>query len=285
MGTIVAAAVLSHQPSIMAPEPLRTAIGAGRDTSLVPGFALVRKALDDVGADTFVIFDTHWFTTVEHVVAGAAHFSGLYTSEELPTLITDHRFDYAGAPDLAEATAKAGAARGVRILNATTPSLPQHYPSLNMIHFLRRDERVLVTGTCQTAERHNFLEFGACLADAVAAVPGRVALLAAGGMSHTFWPMDTILQHGDYDPSHVVTPEARAADEAVLERWAQGDHASVIDGYAEYRRFRPEGFFGHYLMMVGAIGARECRARGRRMSEYENAVGTGQVHVWFDLAA
>ena len=150
---------------------------------------------------------------------------------------------------------------------------------------VRRDERVLVTGTCQTAQPHNFLDFGACLADAVASVPGRVALLAAGGMSHTFWPMDTILEHGDYDPSHVVTPEARAADEAILERWAKGDHASVIDGYAEYRRFRPEGYFGHYLMMVGALGARDCRARGRRMSEYENAVGTGQVHVWFDLAA
>jgi hypothetical protein len=59
----------------------------------------------------------------------------------------------------------------------------------------------------------------------------------------------------------------------------------VIDGYADYRRFRPEGRFGHYLMMVGALGARACRARGTRMSDYENAVGTGQVHVWFDLAA
>jgi hypothetical protein len=40
--------------------------------------------------------------------------------------------------------------------------------------------------------------------------------------------------------------------------------------------------FGHYLMMVGAIGGRACTAPGRAYSEYENAIGTGQVHVWFD---
>ena len=285
MGEIVAATVLSHQPSIMAPEPLRKAIGAGHDTTLVPGFARIREALDRVRADTFVIFDTHWFTTVEHVLAGGEHFKGIYTSEELPTLIADYAYDYAGAPELAAAVATVGSEKGVRVLNAINPHLPQHYPSLNMIHFLRRDENVLTTGICQTAEAHNFLDFGACLAEAVRRVPGRVALLAAGGMSHSFWPMDTILQHGSYDPAHVVSPQARAADEAVLENWAAGNHASVIDGYADYRRFRPEGYFGHYLMMVGALGGRSCEARGTKLSEYENAVGTGQVHVWFDLGA
>ncbi len=54
MGEIVAAAVLSHQPTIMAPDPLRVAIGGGRDTTLVPGFARVREALDRARPDTFV---------------------------------------------------------------------------------------------------------------------------------------------------------------------------------------------------------------------------------------
>jgi aromatic ring-opening dioxygenase catalytic subunit (LigB family) len=122
MGEIVAATFLSHQPSIMAPEPLRKAIGAGHDTTLVPGFARIREALDRVRPDTFVIFDTHWFTTVEHVVAGADHFKGVYTSEELPTLIANYEFDYAGAPELATAIAQVGAGKGVRVLNATTPT-------------------------------------------------------------------------------------------------------------------------------------------------------------------
>ena len=35
--------------------------------------------------------------------------------------------------------------------------------------------------------------------------------------------------------------------------------------------------FGHYLMMVGAIGGRDCTAPGIPYSEYENAIGTGRI--------
>jgi hypothetical protein len=44
----------------------------------------------------------------------------------------------------------------------------------------------------------------------------------------------------------------------------------------------PEGSFGHYLMMLGSIGGRDCIASGELFSDYENATGTGQVHVWFE---
>ena len=38
--------------------------------------------------------------------------------------------------------------------------------------------------------------------------------------------------------------------------------------------------------MLGALGGPEqCTAPGVQLSEYENALGTGQVHVWFDLGA
>ena len=50
----------------------------------------------------------------------------------------------------------------------------------------------------------------------------------------------------------------------------------------EFYTFRPEARFGHYLMMIGALGEGGCTAPGRRYSEYENSVGTGQVHLWFD---
>lgn len=57
----------------------------------------------------------------------------------------------------------------------------------------------------------------------------------------------------------------------------------MIDAYPDYRRFSPEGFFAHYLMLAGALDGRACTAPGAALSEYENAVGTGQVHVWFEL--
>ena len=46
--------------------------------------------------------------------------------------------------------------------------------------------------------------------------------------------------------------------------------------------FKPEGRFGHYQIMAAALGGVDCVAPGTLFSEYENAIGTGQVHVWFE---
>ncbi len=283
MGEVVAAALVSHQPLVMAPEEIRRLVGQGEDTTLVEGFSRIRSAMDAVGADTWVLFDTHWFTTIEHVVAGADHFGGVYTSDELPTLVADLEYDYAGAPELAKTIADAASARGLRVVNATSRHIAQHYPTLNLIHHMHRGEHVLTVGVCQTAQAHNFLEMGAVIGEAVGSSRGRVVLLASGGMSHRFWPMDVILDHSGFGTEDIASPEAVAMDRWILDRWSEGDHAAVIDRLPEIRAFHPEGYFGHYLMLAGALGGRDCRAPGRMLSAYENAVGTGQVHVWFDV--
>jgi hypothetical protein len=91
-----------------------------------------------------------------------------------------------------------------------------------------------------------------------------------------------IRSHFPYDASHVISDEARAIDARILELWKAGDHASVVELYPEYlKRFHPEGRFAHYLIGLGAAGGVRCRARGEQLSAYENAVGTGQVHVLF----
>ena len=48
---------------------------------------------------------------------------------------------------------------------------------------------------------------------------------------------------------------------------------------------RPEGKFAHYLMMAAALGERDFAAPGVQISDYENSIGTSQVHVWFDRPA
>jgi len=40
--------------------------------------------------------------------------------------------------------------------------------------------------------------------------------------------------------------------------------------------------FAHYLMMAAALGEQELSAPGVQYGDYENAIGTSQVHVWFD---
>ena len=284
MGEIITAAVVGHVPTVMLDEGVRRRIGGdGRDTTLVAGFARLREHFDDVGVDTFVIIDTHWFTTTEHVVAGAAHHKGLYTSEELPRVIFEHPFDYAGAPALAGLVKSVAKERGIRLTNATTSTLPYHYPTINLVHHLHRDEQVLSVGLCQTAQCDDYLAFGGVLGEAIRLSDRRVAILGSGGMSHRFWSLQTLFEHQSYDPAHVITREARAADERILAHWAGGDHRAVVDFYPQYRSHAPEGRFGHYLILLGAIGGPGCNARGVRFSEYENSIGTGQVHVVFEL--
>ena len=81
---------------------------------------------------------------------------------------------------------------------------------------------------------------------------------------------------------HIFTPDAVAADFERLGWFAEGDHAKVLETMPEFYRFKPEARFGHYLMMIGALGEGDCRATSRQYSEYENSVGTAQVHLWFD---
>jgi 3,4-dihydroxyphenylacetate 2,3-dioxygenase len=285
MGEIVAAAVVAHQPMVMVPEKVRVELGGtGLDTTLVePGYRRLREAFAELEVDTFVIVDTHWYTTTEHVIAGASHFSGLYTSDEMPRNICDHPYDYPGAPELAAAWHRVGKQRGLHTVNVTTASLPVHYATINLVHHLRRGQKVLSCGVVQTASIDYYLAVGEALAEAAAAVDGaRVAILGSGGMSHEFWPLDAIRSHFAYDASHVISAAAREMDARILDLWERGEHGAVLDLCPDYQRdYHPEGRFAHYLTALGALGGGACRARGVRLSEYENAVGTGQVHVLF----
>ena len=287
MGEIVGAGVLSHVPTIMLPREARLRLNGGRESSLVTGLErLRREVLDVIRPDTFIVFDTHWFTTVEFAVSAHERRCGYYTSEELPRGIRSLPYDLAGSPALAkDVAATVRDLAGLPCVAIEDEHLPIHYPTINLAHYLDRGERWVSVSTCQTARDEDFLAVGAAIARAVEASGERVALLASGGLSHRFWPLTEIGRRHDPNPSHVRTPEARAADLDRIARWEAGDHAAVIDSMDEYRRHRPEGMFGHYLMMVSALGGRGCAAVGRRFSEYENASGTGQAHVWFERPA
>ena len=71
------------------------------------------------------------------------------------------------------------------------------------------------------------------------------------------------------------------ADLERLDWMKKGDHARVLSTMPDFLKFKPEANFGHYVMMAAALGEGKFSARGRLYSDYENSVGTGQVHVWF----
>ena len=284
MGEIVGAAVVSHVPPIVMPEALRRELNDGSDFSLVEGLHRLRaECLDRVKPDTVVVFDTHWFTTVEHVLASHERRTGKFTSDELPRGMSQVPYEMPGDPELAHLVGSLASVRDdTRVLASDDPYLPVHYPTINLLGFLQGDERWMSVGVCQTAKPQDFLLFGNLLAQAIDLSDRRVVLLASGGLSHRFWPLMEFADHESASLDNIRTPEAREADEKVIRWWEQGDHRRVIDYQPEYRRHAPEGFFGLYLMMVGAIGGSACSATGLRYSEYESAGGTGQVHMWFE---
>jgi 3,4-dihydroxyphenylacetate 2,3-dioxygenase len=284
MGEIVGAAIVSHVPPIVMNDADLADLYGPDGTTLVAGLHRIRsERLDVLDVDTIVVFDTHWFTTVEHIISSHARRSGKYTSEELPRGMRQVPYDLEGDPELATAFEQLASGRDdTRVLACDDPYLPIHYPTTNLLRFLQRDERWVSMGICQTGTPQDWLLAGALLGQAVASLDRRVALLASGGLSHRFWPLREFAQHETAHLDNIRTPEARAADERVLELLQQGDHATVIDEWPQYRTHSPEGFFAHYLLMAGAIGGRACTAPGTMFSAYESAAGTGQAHIWFD---
>jgi aromatic ring-opening dioxygenase catalytic subunit (LigB family) len=286
MGSIVGAAIVSHVPPLVLPESVRRELNDGEDTTLFSGLHQLRAdRLDQLAFDTIVVIDTHWFSTIEFLVAAHEHRAGLYTSEELPRGMASMPYDLPGDPELATAwAARADGRDDTWITAVDDPYLPIHYPTVNLLPFLQGDERWLSASVCQTAETDDFLLYGRLLGEAVAALDRDVVILASGGLSHRFWPLREFRDHEAADPdAHIRTPEALAADREVIARFRVGDHAAVMGGMNEYRQHAPEGRFGHYLTMIGALGGEACTAKGVQFGEYESVSGTGQAHVWFDL--
>ncbi len=216
--------------------------------------------------DTFVLFDTHWLTTSLHLVAGAAHYKGTYTSDELPFAMTRFPTTMPARRRWPPRSRRWRRRRRSRRATSSTETLPLHYPTLNVIHYLGRGEKVLSVGTCQTAKLKHFLQMGEVVGEAIRRSDARVVLLASGAMSRKFYDLDHVPPNPRvWHPDNVSEPKNRALDMEVLELWKQGRHDTVIDRFPELEAAKYEGHGAHYAQMMGALGGRNCRARGTQL--------------------
>ncbi|MGA2294971.1 MAG: catechol 1,2-dioxygenase [Acidimicrobiales bacterium] len=287
MGEIVGAAVLAHVPTIVLPDDERLALNNGQESTLHSGLHdLRREVFDALRPDLVIVFDSHWFTTVEFVITAHERRKGLFTSEELPRGMSSVPFDIPGNPEFAKLVGRIADERpDCWITPIDNEHLPNTYATNNLLPFLQGDEPWISVSVCQTAENVDFKTVGEVIAEAVAQSDLRVVVLASGALSHTFHTLRTLRQHEAAGEEHIISERARSADHEVIEAWQRGDHAAVVDNFDTFMAVRPEGHFGHYQMMVATIGGRDCVAPGRLFSKYENAIGTGQIHVWFDQPA
>lgn len=285
MGEVVGAGLLAHVPTIMLPEDTRRSLNGGDDFSLGGALTQLRhEVFETLDYDTVVVLDSHWFTTVEFVVTAHDLRAGLFTAEELPRGMQRLPYEWRGDPELAFAMERLQGAHSTWMTAIDDPYLPMYYPSVNMWKFLGEglDKRWISVSIAQTGDGEDFLRAGRVLGDAIAATDRKVLLVASGALSHTFWKLRELRDHEAADPGHIRTPQARAADIERIDWLTAGDHARVLDTMPDFLRFRPEAMFAHYLMMAGALGEGDLTAAGRQYGEYENSIGTGQVHLWFD---
>jgi aromatic ring-opening dioxygenase catalytic subunit (LigB family) len=285
MGKVVGAALLAHVPTIMLPEVVRKDLNEGKEISLVPGLKKLRSdVFETLDYDTVVVLDSHWATTVEFVITSAAERSGLFTSEELPRGMTQIPYAIKGDPELAKSLSKYDEKNGTWITPIADPHLPIFYATLNLWHYLGRgldEKRWISMSVCQTGTPEDFIRAGRALGEAIRDSDRKVVLIASGALSHTFHKLRDLRKHEASDPIHIYSPEAYQYDLKVINWMQEGNHAAILADFDTFRKYKPEAGFYHYLAMAGALGEERNEAKGLLYSQYENSVGTGQVHLYF----
>ncbi|RSM86522.1 catechol 1,2-dioxygenase [Kibdelosporangium aridum] len=286
MGEIVGAGLLAHVPTIVLPEQDRLDLNQGKEITLVTGLRQLREdVFETLDYDTVIVLDSHWATTVEFVVTAQNRRAGLFTSEELPRGMCRMPYDFPGDPELAHAIAGFADKHGTWITPIDDDYLPIYYATINLWKYLGEglpDKRWISIGVCQTGDMEDHLRLGRALADGIAATDRKVIVIASGAMSHTFWPLRELRDHEASDPVHIRTPEAREADYERIAWFKEGRHDQVLQTMPDFWTYKPEAKFFHYIMLAGALGEERWTAPARQYGEYENSIGTGQVHLWFD---
>ena len=287
MGEVVGCGLIAHVPTVMLPKEIRYELNKGREFSVVTGLNRLREeVLAKLDYDLVIVFDSHWFTTVEFVITAHARRQGKYTSDELPRGMSQVPYDAPGDPDFARAVSALAGKHGTWITPIDDPYLPIQYATVNLIKYLQKGNEAWLSVSCaQTAETDDFLRVGRAIGEAIAGIDRKVLLLASGAMSHKFWPLSKLRAHEAADVEHIFSPDHAKADLERLEWMKAGDHARVLSTMPDFLKFKPEANFGHYVMMAAALGEGKLCAPGRLYSDYENSIGTGQVHMWFDRPA
>ncbi|MDP3520092.1 MAG: extradiol ring-cleavage dioxygenase [Hydrogenophaga sp.] len=287
MGQITGAAIVSHHPGLMQCEDFRKLMGAGQDSDLIAGYARLREKITAARPDVVLVFDSHWFTTGYHLIDGGARYQGSYISDEMPWYLHGVPYDYRGHPEFALAVEAVAKEQGVPSRAICHPDLGRQYATINLVKQLRlelTDVPVVSASCCQNCDWTHFLQAGEVIGEAIRRSYLRVVMLASGALSHRFNRIDWTPKHPRiFHETNVSSPENVASDKAAIELFKQGRHDTILANWdSEYRRRTWEAFGGHYLQMLGALGGADCRARGEVLSDYENARGTGNIHIWFD---
>jgi 3,4-dihydroxyphenylacetate 2,3-dioxygenase len=281
MGEIVLAAKIAHVPSILIserPGPLH-----GKRDDAIAALREVGARAKKRGADTFLVFDTHWISNFGgHMNANARHH-GVYTSHEAPHMIQNMAYDYPGDPELADAIAEHAKQRRLDVLAHKVETLGLEYGSVVPMHYMNEGgwARVLSVAAPIFASVEENRRFGEACAEAIAASHRKVAVLASGSLSHKLVANDQV---GDNQWGQVGSEFNRQMDLRVLDLWREKRYAEFVRMLPEYStKCNGEALMVDTHMIFGLLGWEKYAGETEILCPYFPSSGSGQVVCEYHL--
>jgi len=282
MGKLAFAAKITHVPSMYLSE--MDGEHKGCREAAINGHKEISRRCRELGVDTIVVFDTHWLVNSGYHINNAAHFEGVYTSNELPHFIKNMPFNYEGNVELGDLIAKAATDAGVPTRAHSETTLAMEYGTLVPMRYMNEDKHfkvVSVSAMCQVHDLDDSAKFGAALRKAIEEqYDGTVAIFASGSLSHRF------AQNGVADQflHKVWSPLLENIDHRVVEMWEQGEWKEFVEMLPEYAlKCHGEGFMHDTAMLLGALGWDEYKGKVEVVTPYFGSSGTGQINAIFPV--
>ena len=283
MGKIVLAAKITHVPTMLMSEKPGRLFGC-RQQAIDGHHEIVRRARE-AGADTVIVFDTHWLINAGYHINSGEHFKGIYTSHEFPQFIQNMGYEYTGNKALGDAIAEKAMQKGVHTESHNIPSLTLEYGTLVPMYFMNKEQDlkvVSVAALCMVHSHESSIKLGEAVAEAVAESDSNVMLLASGSLSHRIWNNeDYAANNGTFTISSEFNQQM---DLHVIELWKQGRHKEFLKFLPEYAsKCDGEGNMHDTAMLYGALGGENYKEKCEQIGEYFPSSGTGQVNMIFPV--
>lgn len=282
MGKLALAAKITHVPSMYLSELPGPRHGTRQDA--VDGHMEIGRRCRELGVDTIVVFDTHWLVNANYHVNCAAHFKGLYTSNELPHFISGMDFEFPGNPDLGKLLAKAASAAGVETLAHDATTLHPEYGTLVPMRYMNGDQHfkvICVSAMCMAHYLNDSARLGWAFRRAVEDhYDGTVAFFASGSLSHRFAQNGLAPEYA----FRIWSPFLEQLDREVVRMWQAGEWNAFCAMLPEYAaKGHGEGFMHDTAMLLGALGWSQYTGNAEVITQYFGASGTGQINAVFPV--
>lgn len=282
MGKLALAAKITHVPSMYLSE--MEGEHKGCREAAINGHKEISRRCRELGVDTIVVFDTHWLVNSGYHINNAAHFEGVYTSNELPHFIKNMPYKYEGNVELGDLIAKAATEAGVQTRAHSETTLGIEYGTLVPMRYMNEDKhfKVLsISAMCQVHDLGDSAKLGAALRKAIEEdYDGTVAIFASGSLSHRFAQNGVAEQY----LHKVWSPFLENIDHRVVEMWEQGDWKEFVEMLPEYAlKCHGEGFMHDTAMLLGALGWDEYQGKVEVVTPYFGSSGTGQINAIFPV--